>query len=141
MKCVSLVAALLGLGGIALADDKPLAELEGSYTATSLTRDGKAEPDTVVSTVSLKIAADEMTFTVKGKMFPSKIKVDPKAKPATIDIAPTDGPEKGRTFPGIYQVEKGGLVLAFTESGDRPADFKGADGVLVVRLKRDAKKE
>ena len=62
----------------------------------------------------------------------------PAAKsPATIDIAPLDGPEKGKTFPGIYKFENGELWLVFAEKGDRPADFKGeGEGVMVVKLLR-----
>jgi uncharacterized protein (TIGR03067 family) len=129
----------LGLGGALLADEKALKELEGTYRAVALIREGKDAPAEFTRGVTLRIAADEMTFTVKEKSFPAKIAVDPGKKPATIDIAPTDGPEKGRTFPGIYKVEKGELVLAFTEKGDRPTEFTGEGDVLLVRLRRDPK--
>lgn len=126
--------------GVSLAADAPLEELAGSYKATALSRDGKDESAELVASVAVKIAAEELTFTVKDKTFPAKIKVDAKAKPATIDIAPSDGPEKGRTFLGIYKIEKGELAIAFTERGDRPTAFKGEDGVLLVKLKKDMKK-
>lgn len=141
MKRFAVVGVVLAVGLVLRADDRPRPELDGMYRALSMTREGKAEPDGLVSTVSVKIAADELTFTVKDKTFPAKIKVDPKAKPATIDISPTDGPEKGRTFPGIYKVEDGRLMLAFTERGDRPTEFKGEGGVLLVRLERSTKKD
>ena len=141
MKRIASAAVLFAASiGASLAAGGPLAELEGKYAAVSLTREGKEESADLVKTVSLKIAADEFTFSVKDKSFPAKIKVDAKAKPATIDIAPSDGPEKGRTFLGIYKVEKGELVIAFAERGDRPTAFKGEDGVLLVRLKKDEKK-
>jgi uncharacterized protein (TIGR03067 family) len=125
--------------GLSAADALPLEQLEGSYQAVSVNRDGKDEPADRVSTVKAKIAADELTITVKDKSFPAKIKIDAKAKPATIDIAPSDGPDKGHTFPGIYKVEDGRLVIAFTEKGDRPTEFKGGDGVLLLTLKREKK--
>jgi len=141
MKRIAPAAVLFAVAfGAAAAADGPLAELEGAYKAVALTRDGKDEAADLVKSVSLKIAADEFTFSVKDKTFPAKIKVDAKAKPAAIDIAPSDGPEKGRTFLGIYKVENGELVIAFAERGDRPTAFKGEDGVLLVRLKKDEKK-
>ena len=126
--------------GVSLAAEAPLAELEGSYKAVALSRDGKDESAELVASVAVKIAAEDLTFTVKDKTFPAKIKVDAKARPATIDIAPSDGPEKGRTFLGIYKIEKGELAIAFTERGDRPTAFKAEDGVLLVKLKKDEKK-
>ena len=126
--------------GVSLAAEAPLAELAGSYKATALSRDGKDESAELVASVAVKIVAEDLTFTVKDKTFPAKIKVDAKARPATIDIAPSDGPEKGRTFLGIYKIEKGELAIAFTERGDRPTAFKAEDGVLLVKLKKDMMK-
>lgn len=120
------------------ADDATLKTLAGSYTAVAVLKDGKAVPADVLAGFTAKISGDELTMTVKGKAFPAKITVDPKKTPAHIDIAPTDGPEKGRTFPGLYKWEAGELVVAYAERIDRPEDFSGAGGVL-VRLKKDVK--
>ncbi|MDB5311357.1 MAG: hypothetical protein JWO38_5559 [Gemmataceae bacterium] len=142
MKRFAVVGVALALafsGGLS-ADDKVPAGLEGTYKAVALTRDGKDEPADLVAGVKMKITGGEMIFSVKDKSFPAKFKVDSKAKPATIDIAPSDGPEKGKTFPGIYKVEDDELLIAFTEKGDRPTEFKGENGVLLFRLKRDEKK-
>ena len=142
MKRVSLAAVVFALALTApCANGQPVAELDGTYQAVALTRDGNEQPADFVKTVSLKIAAGELTFTIKDKTFPAKIKVDAKAKPPAIDIAPSDGPEKGRTFPGIYKFENGELWLAFTEKGDRPTQFKGEGNVVLVRLKRDETKK
>lgn len=142
MKRFAVAGVLMALtaGGAALADEKVLKELEGTYKVVAMTKDGKDAPDEFRDTVTVKIAGDEMTFTIKDKAYPAKVKVDPKKKPAEIDISPTDGPEKGKTFPGIYKTEKGELVMAFVEKGDRPTEFKGDGVVLLVRLKREAKK-
>lgn len=134
------VVFAVGLAGPLAADDATLKTLAGSYKAVALVKDGKNAPADVVGGVKVRIAGDEITFTVKDKEFPAKLKVDPAKTPAQFDLAPTDGPEKGRTFPGIYRVEKGELTLAFAEKADRPTDFTGRDGVLVVTLKRDGGK-
>ncbi len=117
---------------------EPGAELAGNYSAVAVTRDGKAAPDELVKSITVKIMADELTFTVKDKNFPSKIKLNEKVKPATIDIEPSEGPEKGRTFLGIYKLEKGELTIAYTERGDRPTAFKSEKGAILFRLKKDA---
>ncbi|HEY3790092.1 MAG TPA: TIGR03067 domain-containing protein [Urbifossiella sp.] len=139
MRCLAFPAILLALA-TSFAADSPLEFLEGTYKAAALTRDGQEESAAVVNSISAKIAADELTFTIKDKTFPAKIKVNAKANPAAIDIAPTDGPEKGKTFLGIYKMEKGELLIAFAERGDRPTAFKGEEGVLLIRLKKNEKK-
>jgi uncharacterized protein (TIGR03067 family) len=136
---VAGLVVALGISGV-LADDKTIAELEGTYKAVALTKDGKEAPDDVVSSITARIAGDEITFTVSDKNHPAKFKIDTKAKPAHIDLSPSDGTEKGKTFLGIYKLEKGELILAFTEKGDRPTEFKGEGDVRLIRLKPDPKK-
>lgn len=124
----------------ACAADPVADSLDGKYSAVAVTREGKAESDELVKSVSLVLQGEEMQFTVKDKKFPAKIKTDTKAKPATIDISPSEGADTNRTFFGIWKFEKGELWLAFRERGDRPAEFKGDDGVILFRLKRDEAK-
>ncbi|HEX4609446.1 MAG TPA: TIGR03067 domain-containing protein [Urbifossiella sp.] len=139
MVRVALVGVVfaVGVAGPLAADDATLKTLAGSYKVVGLNKAGKDAPPTEFDGFRAKIAGDQITFTVKGKEFPAKIKVDPAKTPAHLDLSPTDGPEKGMTFPGVYKLEKGELVLAFTEKSDRPSDFKGGDDVMVLRLKKD----
>jgi uncharacterized protein (TIGR03067 family) len=120
-------------------------ELEGSYSALSVSKGGKDAPDEFRQAFSLRIVKDDLTFTIKDglkeKKYPAKItRIDPKARPASIDIAPSEGPEKGKTFLGIYAFERGELTLAFTEKGDRPKDFSGDDDATVLRLRKNPMK-
>jgi uncharacterized protein (TIGR03067 family) len=135
---VASVAVLVGLG-VVLAEDNDLKALQGSYKLESLSIMGKDAPAEIVANTTVKITGDELAIAIKDTTKTAKIKIDPKAKPAHIDISPSDGPEKGKTFPGIYKIEKGELVIAFTEKGDRPTDFKGEGDVGVLRLKRTEK--
>lgn len=132
---------VLTFGVVVLADEKALKELAGSYKCVGLVKNGKESPADVRDGVSVKIAGDELTVTVMGNAFPAKIKIDPDKKPATIDIMPSDGAEKGKTFPGIYKLEKGELTLVFAEKGDRPTEFKGEGDVLLMTLKKEAAKD
>ena len=61
-----------------------------------------------------------MNKVEKGHTF----KVDPKKKPAHIDV--TDN--NGKTVQGIYKLEKDELFICIGErSGKRPTDFAGKD--------------
>lgn len=140
MARFALAGIAFVFGAAVAADEVSLAALAGSYKAVSVTHHGKAVPPDVLAGFAAKVEKDNLTVTVKGKEFPAKLKLDAKPAPAHLDLAPQDGPEKGRTFPGIVRLEKGELVLAYTETADRPVDFKGGPDVVVVRLKRDGGK-
>jgi uncharacterized protein (TIGR03067 family) len=139
----AVAAVLMGLsvGGVILADEKAFKELEGTYRPLAIVKDGKEASEEFRDSVTVKFASDELTFTIKDKSYPAKIKVNPAKKPAHIDITPSDGPEKGRTFPGIYKVEKSELLLAFVEKGERPTEFKGEGNAVLFRLTREKKEK
>jgi uncharacterized protein (TIGR03067 family) len=134
------LAFALAIGGAAVADEKALKELEGTYKVVSAEKDGKAPPDfeAFKKKASIIIAGDTITFDLgKDEVAKSgKLKADASKKPAEIDITPSEGPEKGKTFPGIYKLEKGTLTLVWKEAGDRPTAFSSGNGAAVLVLKR-----
>jgi uncharacterized protein (TIGR03067 family) len=53
--------------------------------------------------------------------------IDSSKKPRTMDISGTDGPNKGKTFPCIYELEGDTLRICYDLSGKkRPVEFKTA---------------
>jgi uncharacterized protein (TIGR03067 family) len=147
MRHLALASAVLALAlGPAAADEKGLKELEGAYKLLSAEKGGKAAQKELTDTATVTIKGDELViaFAADDRKV-AKIKAGGDAKLATLDLSPTDGPEKGKTFPGIYRLEKGELTLLFTEKGDRPklfpddAGYKPDDDTIVLRLKKSEK--
>ena len=142
MALLMVVPALVALA----ADDKPVGP-DGVYKVTALTKGGKPAPEDVTKDFeSLTIKGDKLTMkSAKDGEKVATIKIDAKAKPATIDITPTEGPEKDKTMLGIWKLDKGVLTIAITEGKDakRPADFdgKGKDDILLELTKEEPKKE
>ena len=134
-------ALILALLGTAAADEKAaLKELEGTYKIVSAERGGKPAPKELTDTASVVIKGDELTITFGADdKKVAKIKVGGDAKFATIDLSPADGTEKGKTFPGIYKLDKGELTLVFTEKTDRPKEFKSDDEAVLMKLKKSEK--
>ena len=120
-----------------------LKELAGTYKVTGLTKGGKEAPAEAIKGINgVTIADDKFTIDMNGEKKVATIKVDGAKKPGTIDLSPTDGPEKGSTFPGIFTFEKGVLKIAMTEKGDRPKDFKGAgESEMVITLEKETKEK
>ena len=132
-------------GGRAGADVNEVNELkvlEGTYSVALLEKDGKPAEKQIKDNVKFVFQGDVLTIQIKDEAKKAKIKVDAVKTPHTIDITPTDGTEKGKTFPGIYKAEKGEVTLAFTEkpNADRPKNFKSDENTVLVKLEKEAKK-
>jgi uncharacterized protein (TIGR03067 family) len=131
---------MAAFAGVVLAQDKLLKELEGSYKLTMLEKGGKPAPKDLTDSLTITIKGDTFNIKFGDEEKKAKIKVDESKTPATIDISPSDGPEKGMTFLGIVKSEKGEVTIAFTEKGDRPKDFKSEGETLLLKMKKDEKK-
>lgn len=68
------------------------------------------------------------------------ILLDPKAKPAAIDVKLLGGGDKGKVVKGIYKFDDDKLTLCVAEPGkDRPTEFAGKQGTghtLLVLLRQ-----
>jgi uncharacterized protein (TIGR03067 family) len=127
--------------GVVIAQDKALKELEGTYKVTALEKGGKPAPKELTDSLKVTIKGGEFMFKIGDDEKKAKIMVNSSKKPNTIDITPSDGPEKGKTFPGIFKMDKGEVTLVFTEKGDRPKEFKSEGETMLVKMKKDEKKD
>jgi uncharacterized protein (TIGR03067 family) len=122
MRCLPL---LLLLAAPALADDKAVEALAGTYTVKEFAREGKAAPDDVKKGMGAVTVADgKITFTQNGKERVARLRADAARKPAEIELIPEgDEFDKGRAFKGIYELKGDTLTITFVEDGERPTDF------------------
>jgi uncharacterized protein (TIGR03067 family) len=131
---------VVAIAAVVAADEKALKELEGKYTVTHMEKGGKTAEKAIVDSVKIAISGDEIAITLDSKddkqERKAKITVDSSVTPHTIDIKPTEGDAKGKTFPGIYKTEKGIVTLAFTEDGERPKEFTSEGKVMLLKMKK-----
>jgi uncharacterized protein (TIGR03067 family) len=135
------VAAALVLGGgaaLALADDAAsaadaLKALKGTWVSD----------EGIDSTWTFE--GETLKASVNGLEYTCKVKVDPNAKPATLDLVIDEGPEdaKGKTSKCIYKMEGEKLTLCVSHPGkDRPKEFEQAEGEsYVFELKKEKAKD
>jgi len=148
MKRFAMMAILMAVPALVAlaADDKP-AGADGTYKVTGLSKGGMKAPEEVTKGFeSVTIKGDKMTMKLaKEGDKVATIKIDAKSKPATIDITPDEGPEKGKAMAGIWKMEKNVLTIALAEGKDakRPADFdgKGKDDIVIELTKEEKKEE
>ena len=87
---------------------------------------------------------ETLKATVNGLDYTCKVKLDPKAKPATIDFIIDEGPEdaKGKTSKCIYKLDGEKLTLCVSLPGkDRPKEFEQTEGEsFLFELKKEKEK-
>ncbi|HEY1859632.1 MAG TPA: TIGR03067 domain-containing protein [Gemmataceae bacterium] len=133
-RCAWLAAALV-LAAVAQADDKAdavkkeLAKLEGSWKMVSMEIDGNKASEDDVAKIVLVLKGENYSVEGADQEFKGTLTFDPTKKPKTVERKETEGPGKGETGHGIYELEGDELKLCFAANGkDRPGKFTGEEG-------------
>ena len=140
-----LVAVLLFL---VAADDKDetkkeLERFQGTWKLESVEIGGMKMDTKVFEDVRLILEGDKFTHKEGKEPVHGTFKVDVSKKPKTIDITFTDGPEKGNTVLGIYELDGDTyrVCLDVAKKDMRPTKFESKKGTMLVLevLKREKK--
>jgi uncharacterized protein (TIGR03067 family) len=140
---VSVIVALLLIARTALSEgskDKDIDKVQGTWLAESAELGGQAFPEDVRKTIRLTIKGDTYVVTLGKGPDRGNIKLDSSAKPKKIDVIGTDGPNKGKKFPAIYDVDGDTWTICYDLSGKtRPSEFKTKQGSqqFLVKYKRE----
>jgi uncharacterized protein (TIGR03067 family) len=113
--------------------------LQGDWAIQSMEQDGHKTPAEKIKSVRIVIAGDHLT--VHGdKGMESTIKLDSSKKPHHIDILLSGGPDKGKVWHGIYELQGDDWKLCLGKPGkERPTEFvsKENSGIVLMLLKRE----
>lgn len=136
MQALVFLVVLVGAGLGVAADNgkedavkKDLAELKGTWAIISAERDGKTVTD---KTVTLTFDGAGRATVKKGDavLFKGTSNIDPTKKPKTYDVTEdSEGVTKGKTFPGIYELNGDTLrICSVVPEMDRPTEFASKPG-------------
>jgi uncharacterized protein (TIGR03067 family) len=133
MRMLAPAITVLILAGFAAAQDaakKEMAQLEGEWSMVSGEADGFKMPPEMVKTGKRVAKNGETTISFDGQIyFKAKFTVDATKKPKAIDYAMTEGPTKGKTHLGIYELDGDAVKFCFAAPGnDRPSTFAAKEG-------------
>jgi uncharacterized protein (TIGR03067 family) len=141
LKTMVVLALLLSFASAAWsADSKDGDTIEGTWLPSTAELAGKMFPDEVRKTIKLVIKDDKYTVTVGKVVDQGNAKLNPGAKPKELDVTGTDGPNKGKTFLAIYELDGDTLRVCYDVSGkSRPTEFKTKEGtqLFLVTYKRE----
>jgi uncharacterized protein (TIGR03067 family) len=119
-------AAVANLLAAEVQDNKPL---RGDWVPVKAELGGQPMPDDVLKSISLKLGDGTYHVSVAGEPDKGTYEIYPTVKPKGMVIRGTEGPNKGRTIPAIYEVNGKTLRICYDLSGaQRPKDFKSAAG-------------
>jgi uncharacterized protein (TIGR03067 family) len=135
---------VLAAGLLIGADDtkKDIERLEGTWKFISVEANGMKLPQDQFKDSFLVIKGNDFTATMAGNTSKGTYKIDASKKPKTLDIAFTEGAEKGTSMQGIYEIEGDVYKVCFNLSGKgRPKEFssKPDNGNVLEILHREKK--
>ncbi len=114
--------------------------LEGSWRFDTMEADGRALPGDGFKGIHLVLKGDRFTMVEPNATYGGTYTVDPTARPKTIDVMFTEGPEKGKSSFGIYELDGDTYKVCIGLTGKpRPTEFvsKPGDGHVLEVLKRE----
>lgn len=139
MKRVLFAVVLLALAPFAAADDKAeLKALAGKWEVTDAEIDGKKVTETFKN---LELALENGNYTVKvgGQEDKGTITVDAAKKPKAMDVNGTEGPNRGKTYPCVYELKDDTLTVCYgLDFKTRPTELKTAEksNTMLIVYKR-----
>jgi uncharacterized protein (TIGR03067 family) len=103
--------------------------VEGSWAPTKAQLGGQPMSDAVLKSISLKLANGKYEVSVAGEPDKGTYTLNPKTKPKSMLITGTEGPNRGKNIPAIYELKGDRLRVCYDLFGAKPPpDFKSPEG-------------
>jgi uncharacterized protein (TIGR03067 family) len=137
MVCAALSFTASAVRGDGQEDRKTM---DGTWLPVAAELAGQKFPDAVLKSMKLIMSDGSYTVHVGDTIDKGTAQVDAAATPKSIDIAGTEGPNKGKTILAIYELSGDTLRVCYDLTGkQRPTEFKTAKDTqqFLVTYKRD----
>jgi uncharacterized protein (TIGR03067 family) len=140
------VMLLLAVGFCLAADNGPDAvrkeygRFEGTWRFTAIEVEGMKTPPEYFKGARMICHGDQFTVKEPTATYRGTFHVDVSKKPKQIDVAFAEGPDKGKTLLGIYELEGDTYRVCIGLTGrSRPTEFasKPGSGHVLEVLKRE----
>jgi uncharacterized protein (TIGR03067 family) len=118
--------------------------IQGSWVPAKAELAGAPMPEAVVKSILLKINKDEYEVTVQGQPGTDRgiVTLDTSLTPKAMKITGVLGPNAGKTFPAIYELDGDTLRICYDLSGaQRPKEFKTSKGTKLYLVTYARKNE
>ena len=132
--CISLVASG--------QETKDKSALNGTWLPQKMELGGVGFPEEIRKAIKLVVKDDKYTVSGASGLDQGSVKINAAATPKTMDIIGVDGPNKGKTFLAIWELEGDKLHVCYDLTGkSRPTEFKSPEGsqLFLVTYEREKK--
>lgn len=135
MAVVLSIVFTLALTNAAVGDDAAM--IQGTWLPQEARVSGQLLPPAQLKDNYLVLSVESYVNQTKGSTEKGSYAINPRATPKSIDLKVTEGPNKGMTFPGIYELDDNLLTVCLDISGkQRPTEFTADNvGPLVLLIK------
>jgi uncharacterized protein (TIGR03067 family) len=136
---VTVCVAMVLWGAAAYGEDaaKERKLLQGAWQPTAAELSETPFEAAVLKSMKLVIAGDQYTVTAGKSIDKGRLKINPAATPKSMDIIGIDGPNKGKTFLAIYELDGDTLRICYDLTGKaRPTEFKTSQGEFLATYQR-----
>jgi uncharacterized protein (TIGR03067 family) len=132
VPCICVASFLLTAAAWSQDADDERKLLQGAWLPTAAELSENPFDEATLKAMKLVVEGDKYTVTVGKSIDKGSIKIDPAAKPKTMDIIGADGPSKGKTILAIYELTGDTLRVCYDLTGKvRPTEFKTKKGELL----------
>ncbi len=127
MKNVTFVVAAMLATSVTLAADSfaDLKTLQGTWKVAAAELSGRTLGGDFTGNTKLIIEGDRYVVMVGATPDKGTLKIDAGKSPKWMDINGTEGPNKGKSIPAIYEISGDTLRICYDLGGTtRPTEFK-----------------
>ena len=130
---VLIAAVLIAADSGDDAAKKDLAKFQGNWTLISAERDGKKTPEEEAKKIKLTVQGNKFVLRKDSVVISEgTMTLDASEKPKEIDETITTGPNKGKVFSAIYEIDDEQHKICFAPAGkERPTEFSSGSGRLL----------
>lgn len=115
--------------------------VQGNWNPTHAELAGQPMADAVLKIISLKLDNGNYEVFVGGAPDRGTYTLDSATKPKSMTITGTDGPNRGKTFPAIYELNGDTLRICYDLAGaKRPTEFKSIAGTRLYLVSYNRKR-
>jgi uncharacterized protein (TIGR03067 family) len=137
---IGLAAASLSV--FAASSPHDTKAIQGNWKPARAELAGQPITDAVLQSISLRLDHGKYEVFVGGHPDRGTYTLDSATQPKSITVTGTEGPNKGKTFPAIYELKGDTLRICYDLSGaKRPTEFESVAGTKLYLVTYHRKKE